>query len=600
MRRVILNKIFRRTVWGIALVLLSYIMVSTGFKQALLDIEPPLGQLYFLYVLSVAFLPDLVSGIGYGVLFSVAFLLMRYFIFPVHMVERRYMAIKRSGLFKPLVICGLIVFLIFLVPYFMRWESLTGEAIAEVEQFGMQAAGGASMIGGYAGMVLASLAILLYYVIDVFFVKPLYLFSAVRLDAFAAGIFLAVIFYHSATVSLCKKRVKVERHASMHVCQEGETVTLTTSMQSPLPLPALSLPAAPIPSGKIIGWKMKSEKNLLSTSVRNAEDYQLREGYYNFDLVPVKISTLPFLSTTVYKVSDTNSDVSVLPDLKFRTRMFIQRPTIAKETGSLIRRQLGSSLDFADMREYTHDDPFSRIWWKGLAKYGKLMVKDFHSFGEDRWMLVLDFTNPNMGEENAKSMLRFARLFIELCTRKDIAIGLSAFSPTFRYTDYQTSKKNLLTSLTKVTSPVYEISTKGIELIMKDAVGADIGKLEVKCRNKKITLSTVYFYSGLGSRNTFFSWRGEETFMNCMKRFFTSVKRSGKIVIVTDGNPANIEAYRKFRAMCKARHYNYIFIVTEDRKDIMDQMKAAKIKRIFVPWEELAKPRFVVNLVSLV
>ncbi|MEE9323469.1 MAG: DUF58 domain-containing protein, partial [Candidatus Aenigmarchaeota archaeon] len=327
---------------------------------------------------------------------------------------------------------------------------------------------------------------------------------------------------------------------------------------------------------------------------------KLKEGYYNFDIVPIRVFTLPFFHTKIYKVCETNSDVSVLPKLHFKTRVMINKPSVAKESGSLVKMQLGSSLDFAGMREYCHEDPLSRIWWKGLAKYGELMVKEFHSFGEDRWMLILDFTNPNIKEKDVKGMLKFTRLFIELCTRKDIAIGLSVFSPTFHYVDYSTKKKNLLSSLTMVISPLYEISPKGIELIMKDALGPDIDQLKVKCRRKNMTLSMIYSYSGLGKRKTFFSWKGKSTFKDCTKKFFVNMKRSGKIVLLTDGNPKNLEMFKKFKAICGNRHYGFLFVLSQSHGDVLKQLKRAKIKAVFAPEDQLTKPSFVMKLVSMV
>ncbi|MFH0956347.1 MAG: DUF58 domain-containing protein, partial [Candidatus Aenigmatarchaeota archaeon] len=423
--------------------------------------------------------------------------------------------------------------------------------------------------------------------------------SPVRLDAFLAGLFIGALFLHSAAVSICKTKAVVDRRISRHVCQEGEKVTMTTSMRSPIPLPNASLPPIKAGQGRIAGRKLRLERDVLGRAAVNTEDILLREGYYNFDIVPVSVFTMPAFHTTIYRVCDTNADVSVLPALKFRTRIFTRRPSVARESGSLVRKQLGSSMDFANLRPYTHDDSFSRIWWKGLAKYGSLMVKEYHSFGEDRWMLVLDLTNPNLGEEKVKDMLRFARLFIELCTRKDIAIGISAFSPTFHYVDFGTDKKELLTSLTKITSPVFEISQKGVELILRDAVGPEMGKLMAKCRRKRITLSSVYSYSGLGARKTFFSWKGGNAFRACTKSLFTNMRKSGKIVVVTDGSPGNLEMFRKFKAVCEHRRCNYVFVMTEDVKGMRESMKLARIKSVHVPYEELATPRFVSDLVGL-
>jgi hypothetical protein len=600
MRKVIVNKIIRRTAWGLGFILFSYVVMFSGLKDLMLGLKFGYGPLDFMYVLAVAFLPAIISGIGYGILFSVGFLLLRYFVLPVHRVERHYMGIRGGSLKKYILIVAFVVLLLFVIPYFMRRVSLSGDIISSIDTSSLQAGSAFYAIGGQIGAFLGSLANVVFLLLNIMLIKPFFIFSPVRLDALLASLFMSSLLYHSLMVSFSKNRVSVERHASIHLCQEGEKVEMRTSLKSPFPSPTVSLPLSSIPARRIKKRKNKSRDDLLSMKSENRETLLLKEGYYNFDIAPVRIFTLPFFHTKIYRVCETNSDVSVLPKLHFKTRVMIHKPSVVRESGSLVKKQLGSSLDFAGMREYCHDDPLSRIWWKGLAKYGELMVKEFHSFGEDRWMLVLDFTNPDLKEEGVTGMLAFSRLFIELCTRKDIAIGLSAFSPTFHYFDYTTSKKNLLSSLTKITSPLYEISPKGIEMIMQDALGPEIEKLKLKCRRKNMTFSMVYSYSGLGKQKTFFSWKGRSAFRNCIKRFFVNMKRSGKIVLVTDGNPKNLEMFKRFKAICLNRHCSYLVVLTESRKDVLQQLKRAKIKAVFAPRDELTKPGFVMKLVSMV
>lgn len=600
MRKVIIDKIIRRTGWGLGFVFLSYVIILLGLKELMLNLRFGYPPVDFMYVLLVAFIPDLIAGIGYGILFSVAFLLLRYVLLPVHMVERHYMGIKGGGLKKYLFILAVIVVLLFVVPYFMRGDSLSGYFLSGIDQSSLQASSAVYGIGEYAGAVLGPLAGVLALLLNFMFIKPFFLFYSVRPDALVASLFLSALFYHSVMVSFSKKHVRIERRASKHLCQEGEEIAIRTTLHSPFPAPNVSLPRCSIASGKINERKNKSRSNLSLTRLENDEIISLNEGYYNFDIVPIKLFTFPFFHTRIYRVCGENADVSVVPMLHFKTRVMIQKPSVVRESGSLVKKQLGSSMDFAGMREYCHDDPISRIWWKGLAKYDKLIVKEFHSFGEDRWMLVLDFTNPNLDDEGVKGMLRFARLFIELCTRKDIAVGLSAFSPTFHYVDYSVNKKNLLSSLTRVTSPLYEISPRGIELIMQDALGSDFERLKIKCRKKNMTLSMVYSYSGLGKQKTFFSWKGENTFGESMKRFFIYMRKSGKIILVTDGSPRNLGMFKKFKAICMNRHYNYLFVLTQSRGDMLEQMKMAEIKTIFAPYDQLTKPVFVMKLASLI
>ncbi len=600
MRRVILNRIIKRTAIGVLFVLASYAITLTGIQSLMLDPEFDILLLDFIYVLFVTFLPEAVAWTGYGILISVAILLVKYKVYPVHRLERHYLGIKRGSMIKYIFICGVMVVLLFIVPYVVRQPPLTGEIIAEIDRMSMQAGAQISFIGGYAGQMLGVIVSILAVMFNFFVISPLYPFSSVRLDAFLAAMFLAPLFLHTMVVSLTRRHVSVRRNVSKHLCQEGDRLVLSTSLSSSFPAPNMSIGAASVPGNRKSKWKMRSRKGLSFMSVDNEEELELKEGYYNFDIVPVTVSTLPFFRTTVYKVCDTNADISVIPPLHYKTRLYIRNPSVARETDSLIRKQLGSSMDFAGIREYSHGDPLSRVWWKGLAKSGKMLVKQFHSFSEDRWMLVLDMTNQNMPAEAMKGMMKFSRIFIELCTRKDISTGLSTFAPSFYYIDYEVNKRALLSGLTKVTMPLYEISTKGVELILQDALGPGLEKLKRKCREKHMTLSMVYSYSGLGKQHTFLSWRGENIFKSSMKKFFTQTRKSGKIVLLTDGNPSNMEMFKRFKEICDNRRYPYLFILTEQNKETIAQFKRAKIKHLYVPYEKLATPGFVMGLVSFV
>jgi hypothetical protein len=600
MRRVILNRIIKRSVYGVVFVLASYAIGLLGIQRALLDLEFDIIFVDFIYVLLVTFLPEILAWTGYGILFSVVVMLLRYRVFPIHRLERHYLGIKRGSLVKYIFICSLVVLLLFLVPYFLRQPPLTGEFVSGMNDLAMQAGPTFSGIGGYPGQILGPVATILAGLFSFFVIGPLQLFSGVRLDAFICAAFMAPLFYHTMTVSLASRHVKVSRHVSKHLCQAGDKLVLKTSMSCTFPAPNVSISSAPVRRVSRAKWKMRTKKSMSFTSVENTEELSLREGYYNLDIVPVSISTLPFFHTTVYKVCDSNVDISVIPPLRYRTSMYIRHPAVVRETDNLIRKQLGSSLDFAGIREYAYGDPLSRVWWKGLAKSGEMLVKQFHSFSEDRWMLVLDLTNPNLAEDSTKSMLRFGRIFIELCTRKDIATGLSTFSPSFYYIDYDVNKRRLLSGLTKVTMPMYEISTKGVELILHDALGPDLEKLKRKCAGKRISLSMVYSYSGLGKQKTFFSWKGMNIFKNCMKQFFTHLHKSGKIVLITDGNPKNIDMFKRFKSICENRRYPYLVILTEPNKDTIAKFKRAKLKYIYVPYAKLATPGFVMGLVSMV
>jgi uncharacterized protein (DUF58 family) len=600
MRRIILNRMLKRAAWGFAFLIASWLAELIGLYRFLGMFSTGIPMVDFFYVLFVAFLPQIIASIGYGILISVAFIFVKYKIFPPHRLERSYMGIKRSGLRRSALIAGIIAALLFVAPYFLRNATNTGMFIDGAGSVLTGIVTSLGYMGEYAGPMLQSIAAPVFGILSILVLGPLTLFYDVRVDAFLCSLFLAALFYHTTMVGMSSRSAKVERSVSRHLCQDMDKVVLKTKMTLPLPAPNVNIKSGKPPTSPIKGWSIDTKKNMSFTVVENKEEFTMQEGYYNFDMVPIRVSTLPFLRTTIYKVCAENADVSVVPRLKYKTAATTRKPSLMKETGSLIRKQLGSSLDFAGIRHYNHGDPLSRIWWKGLAKSGKMLVKEFHSFGEDRWMLVMDFSNPNMKEADIKSRYRFARLFIELCARKDIAVGLSSFSPNFHFTNYSTSKKDLMSSLTRMTSPLYEVSAKGTELILKDALGSDMEKLKRKCRKKKITLPMVYSYSGFGKRTTMLSWKGKSVFDSSMKDFFVKLRRSGKIVLVTDGGKDKRSSLLKFKTICENRHCIYVVVLTSEKPEMRKMLRDAGIKTISVPTSELATPAFVFNLVRMV
>ncbi len=596
MKRIIFKKIVKRLIYGIFLIFLSYIFNFLKIQKILLNIKIPNTILDFIYVLFVSFLPSFIYWSGIGILFSIGIMLLKYLVLPTHVVEKHYLGIRKGNFTKSLIICIILSLLIFGAPFLFEGSPNFSGIVGGIDNTLIGSSN--FLINNYNTFLGPILPILGFMVIivDYLLIKPLYIFSGVRFDAFLSGLFFSIILYHSLIIGLTNRYLKIERTISKRFSQEGERVILKTTL-SFLPAPNLFLSGKYIKGGKN---KIKSKEDFSCSRFEIKEEMQLKQGYYNFDIIPIHIFTFPFLYTKIYKVSKRDCDVFVLPKLKYKIKVPIKTPVVSRETGSLIKRQLGSSLDFAGLREYTREDPLTRIWWKGYAKYNKLLVKQFHSFAEDRWMLVLDFTNSGMETKKIAAVLQFARLFVELCTRKDISIGLSSFSPSFYFTDYQIDKKKLLSSLTKVTTPLYEISPKGIELILKDGLGKkEFEILKAKCKKRNMSLSTIYFSSGFGRESIFFSWRRERVFKNSLKEFFIKLNKSGKIVLITDGKFKNMDVLRKFKGMCETKRCNYIIVITEKNKHIINEVKKARIKHIFSDYENIVKPGFIINLVGL-
>src|SRR5207245_813389 len=59
-------------------------------------------------------------------------------------------------------------------------------------------------------------------------------------------------------------------------------------------------------------------------------------------------------------------------------------------SGPIVSRRKGEGMEFADIREYTHGDPFKRIEWKSTARTGELMVRELHAETTLNVMIILD------------------------------------------------------------------------------------------------------------------------------------------------------------------------------------------------------------------
>ena len=138
MRKVILNRIVKRLVYGSLFILASYLIVWLGLQRFLLDIKLDMTFLDFAYVLFVSFLPDILSWTGYGILFSIVIMLLRYKISPIHKIERRYLAIRGGNLVKSLFISGILVLFLFIIPYFVPDPPLAGDMVSGMDQFILQ------------------------------------------------------------------------------------------------------------------------------------------------------------------------------------------------------------------------------------------------------------------------------------------------------------------------------------------------------------------------------------------------------------------------------------------------------------------------------
>jgi hypothetical protein len=183
----------------------------------------------------------------------------------------------------------------------------------------------------------------------------------------------------------------------------------------------------------------------------------------------------------------------------------------------------------------------ARIWWNGLAKGQGLLTKDFFSPAEDRWILVVDLSNPDVDKELEQALMAFCRGFVEIFTRKDVEVAIHLVSPTYAQVDYTTNKRALLSFLIRHWSEFRNLSHDGARAVLQDAVGRDVQDIEARCKNSGISLSSFLFYSGLLKKpKKLFGWGRRSTFRAAMLELTKGLQKSGKMLVVTPGMPQEL------------------------------------------------------------
>ena len=320
---------------------------------------------------------------------------------------------------------------------------------------------------------------------------------------------------------------KITPYSKNKVVEEGKKIEFMLESKSPLPL--FSFPRLPFKLGS------KIRASFLKNSYTVEATGKLNVGYYRFDVVKFEIATFPFFFSTIYKTTTKPISITVLPRIAVKNLVYTKNPYTVREAGDLIKKLTGSSLEFAGIRQFIPGDPPSKIYWKALAKGGDLLTKDFFSPAEDRWILVVDASNPNEKKEEIETMLKFSRAFVELFTRKNVEVSIHLIAPTYSSIGYSTKKKDLLSFIVKHWGEFRHISHEGAREILKEAIG-NTDEMEERCKKSGISMSSFLFYTGLVKKpKKVFHWRRKAIFERSMLEFTKTLRKSGKMLVVTPG-----------------------------------------------------------------
>lgn len=85
--------------------------------------------------------------------------------------------------------------------------------------------------------------------------------------------------------------------------------------------------------------------------------------------------------------------VEVTPRAKELARGALAMVAMSTYGGSLTSTKKGEGTDFADIRQYSHGDPYKRVEWRATARTGKLMVRDYFAETQLNVMVLLDATD---------------------------------------------------------------------------------------------------------------------------------------------------------------------------------------------------------------
>ncbi len=481
---------------------LLFLFSFLPLRETLLKLSFTNSTFDFFFVLFAIAFPHIIRSIAIAIIVSVIFFSLKSVALPRGVIEKEIYKLKKRRFFKNLfygtILIGPLIF-----PF--RSGIIIFNILSNLVSFSP------------------------YFSFLSFLLLP---FSFMDLTLFLEALLISFFLLHLLKIISVKFGTVIIKTKNK-VIEEGKESEFIVTAESRIPLFCFFMPP----------FKMKvrvNKANFIKTKYELILKKKFPIGYYRLDILQFRIATFPFFFSTVFKTVSNSVELTVLPKIKMKNVLYSKNPFAARETGDLVKRVSGGSLEFSGIKEFSPGDPVSKIWWKGLAKGGKLLKKDFFSLAEDRWILMVDLSNPNMSRKDEETLLTFSRAFVETFTRKDIEIGIHIISPNASTIKYSTKKRELMSFLIKHWHDFKHLSYKGSKLILKDAVG-NIENIEKRCKASGISLSSFVYYAGLikKPKKTFY-WGRTKIFKKNLKSFTTTLKKSGKMLVVTAGMPEDL------------------------------------------------------------
>ncbi|HDR53382.1 MAG TPA: DUF58 domain-containing protein [archaeon] len=487
-----------RGLLGLTLFLFSLLPI----KDLLMGIRLGNPNLDLAWVIFALVAPHLLRAWAIGLLVSAVWLTLKMVTLPRSAVEREVFRLRKKKLVKNLFYTS-----IFLLP--LLFPVRAGITMGAV--FGN--------LVGFLPPYLAWLAL------------PLLLTSYMDVALFAEAFLLACFLMHLIKI-LSLRFAVFTPELPKQVFEAGAPIHFSISASSPLPL--LSFPQLPFKNLKVSATSsFFRDKYTLKVEAPQG----MPVGYYRFDVLSLQLATFPFFFSKFFRATDKPAEITVLPHIKVKNAVYVRNPFQLRETGDLIKKVSGSSLEFAGIRDFAPGDPLSRIWWKGLAKGGDVLLKkDFYSLAEDRWVLVVDLSNPKITKEDEQAMMAFCRAFVEIFTRKDIEVAIYLINPDGAFMPYSTKKRDLLSFLIKHWDEFRHLSHEGAKAVLRDAIGREADRIETWCRKAGISFASFLIYDGLLKKpKKMFYWKRSRVFDKGVRELMTNLNKSGKLLFITPG-----------------------------------------------------------------
>ncbi len=157
-----------------------------------------------------------------------------------------------------------------------------------------------------------------------------------------------------------------------------------------------------------------------------------RRGAFRLDAVYLRVTSRLGLWQRTLRFPVDNA-LHVYPDMRQMSEYaLLARTNRLSLVGVRRARRIGQDNEFERLRDYTLDDNYKHIDWRGTARRGKLTVKDFQVNQSQRVLFLIDcgrmMTNTAQGISLLDHALNAALMLSYVALRKGDSVGLLCFA----------------------------------------------------------------------------------------------------------------------------------------------------------------------------